>query len=353
MISVPDLPKTYKAVVCAIPGAPWEIVTRKLTTPTANQILIRVHASGICGSDHFVKDGTWPGLQYPRTPGHEAIGRIAAIGSDLQDDERFKLGALAAIGWNGGYCNKCQNCRKGQFWCCVVGAYSGFDFDGGHAEYVYAPATAVVSVPEEALENATYAELAPLFCAGTTVFDAILDCKWSPGDICIVQGIGGLGHLAVQYASKLGLKVHALSSSASKKSLAFDLGAVGYIDTSTTDPVEYIQSLGGANLIMCTAPYADEISRIIPTVAKNGTIMLVSAAVDTEIKFYNLVLNMNRASLKGRCCGCAPDMENCVKYSMDTGVKSIVEEHSLEDFASAYEAVMKNKARFRNVIVFP
>ncbi|KAF8884640.1 chaperonin 10-like protein [Infundibulicybe gibba] len=340
MTSVPNLPKTFKAVVCPTPQAPWETITRKLTQPTADQILIRVHASGICASDHFVKEGTWPGLKYPRTPGHEAIGRIAAIGPALQDDKRFKLGGLVAAGWNGGYCNKCQYCRTGDFWCCAAGDFTGFTFDGGHAEYLYAPSTAVVSVPEEALEKASYAELAPLFCAGTTVYDAIQACDWSPGDICVVQGIGGLGHLAVQYATKLGLKVYALSTSDSKKSLASDLGAVGYIDASTTDPVEYIQSLG-------------EISKIIPAVAKNGTVMLVSAAVDGDIKVHNLVLNMNRASLKGWCCGCAPDMEKCVKYSISAGIKPIVQEYSLDDFVNAYDCVIKNTARFRNVIVFP
>lgn len=349
--SAPNLPKTYKAVICPAPNAPWETVTRELTPPAPNQILIRVHASGICASDAFVKEGKWPGLKYPRTPGHEAIGRIVGVGSALVNDSRFTVGALVGAGWNGGYCNKCVNCRKGEFWTCVTADFTGFTFDGGHAEYMYAPETAVVSIPEDALEKASYAELAPLFCAGTTVYDAIRACDWVPGDICVVQGIGGLGHLAVQYAAKLGLKVYALSTSASKKPLAASLGAVGYIDASTTNAVEYLQSLGGAKLILCTAPYVDEISKIIPAVAKNGTVMLVSAAVDGDIRVQNLVLNMNRATIKGWCCGCAPDMEDCLKYSLISGVKPIVQEFPFEKFAEAYDGV--NKAKFRNVIVFP
>ncbi|PBK63959.1 GroES-like protein [Armillaria solidipes] len=352
-----NIPQTYKAVQCPTPGSPWEVVTRSIRDPEPNEILIRVHASGVCNSDHFVKDGSWPGLKYPRVPGHEVVGRIAGIGSDIKakdgESGRFKLNGLVGVGWNGGFCNRCDNCRQGEFWTCKHAAYTGFSHDGGHAEYVYAPETSVITLPEEALQTFSYAELAPLFCAGATVFDAIRTTKWCHGDICIVQGIGGLGHLAVQYAAKMGLKVYAVSSGSSKRDLALSIGAYDYIDSSSTNAVEKIQSLGGAKVIICTAPYADQISAIIPAVAVNGTVTLVSAATDTEVKVWNLQLNMNRATIRGWSCGAAPDMEKCVSFSTIANVKPIVTEHTLEEFSEAYEGVMKNTARFRNVVVFP
>jgi D-arabinose 1-dehydrogenase-like Zn-dependent alcohol dehydrogenase len=173
---------------------------------------VRVHASGICNSDHFIKDGTWPGVQYPRIPGHEIIGRIADVGTDLlktsENRDRFRIGALVGVGWNGGYCTQCDFCRKGEFWTCRNVDYTGFTIDGGHAEYMFATSSAIIHIPEEYLKGASYAELAPLCCAGATVFHAILTSKRSPGDLCLVQGVGGLGHLAIQYANKLGMKVH-------------------------------------------------------------------------------------------------------------------------------------------------
>lgn len=175
-------------------------------------MLVRVHASGICNSDHFIKDGTWPGVQYPRIPGHEIIGRIADVGTELlrtsENKDRFKIGALVGVGWNGGYCTQCDLCRKGEFWTCRNVDYTGFTIDGGHGEYMFAPSSAIIHIPEEYLRGASYAELAPLCCAGATVFHAILTSKRSPGDLCLVQGVGGLGHLAIQYANKLGMKVH-------------------------------------------------------------------------------------------------------------------------------------------------
>jgi D-arabinose 1-dehydrogenase-like Zn-dependent alcohol dehydrogenase len=328
-----------------------------LRKPGPEEVLIRVHASGICYSDHLVKDGMWPGINYPRIPGHEVIGRVADVGLTTQEakgnESRFKAGALVAVGWNGGYCYRCDNCRIGEFWTCKNGHYTGFTLDGGYGEYMYALETAVIHLDEDMLKENTYAELAPLFCAGATVFDAIRTSKWSPGDRCLVQGIGGLGHLAVQYAAKMGLIVYAVSSGSSKRDLALSLGASEYIDSSTTNVVEYMQSLGGANLIICTAPNADLISAIIPAVAVNGMVTLVSAATDGDIKVSNLLLNMSRATLRGFSCGCSPDSEKCIKFSTQSNVKAMVKEFSIEEFDKAYQGVIENTARFRNVIVFP
>ncbi|KAH9939858.1 chaperonin 10-like protein [Amylocystis lapponica] len=370
MSSIAHLPKTYKAAICNTPNTPWEITTRELRAPAADEVLIRVHASGICSSDHFVKDGTWPGLSYPRVTGHEVVGRVAAAGSAVKDDPRFAVGALVGAGWNGGFCGRCALCRRGERWACTAGATTGFTFDGGHAEYMYCPetgawlalarraaadaqCTAAVSLPEEALQKASYAELAPLLCGGATVYDALRTTAFKPGDVCLVQGIGGLGHLAVQYAVKMGLKVYAVSSGAAKHDMALALGAHAYLDASTTDVVAAMQAVGGASVIICTAPRAAQISAIIPAVAKNGTVTLVSAATDAPVQVSNLLLNMNRAALRGWCCGCAADMEQCVKFSLVADVKAIVQEYSLEEYAKAYDGVIANEARFRNVIVFP
>ncbi|PCH38836.1 GroES-like protein [Wolfiporia cocos MD-104 SS10] len=352
-MSTDSLPKTYKAVSSPRPHGAWEVLTKELRDPLPHEVLVRVHASGVCSSDHFVHDGSWPGLQYPRIPGHEVIGRVAALGSALAGSTRLRVGALVGVGWNGGYCAACAACRTGDFAACERGDVTGFTFDGGHAEYMYAPERAVASLPEEVLTNASYAELAPLFCAGVTVFDAIRTSEWSPGDICLVQGIGGLGHLAIQYAAKLGLKVIAVSSGSSKAELALSLGAHAYLDASSTDVVAHILALGGARLILCTAPYAAHISAIIPAVARGGTVTLVSAATDGKIEVENVMMNLRRATVRGWGCGCAPDTERCVTFSTMANVKSLVQEYSLEEFARAYAGVMENKARFRNVIVFP
>ncbi|KAJ5247902.1 hypothetical protein N7468_002885 [Penicillium chermesinum] len=343
-------------VQCKRPHEQWEIVSLPFRDLGSTELLIRVHASGICNTDHFLMDGTWPGTQYPRVPGHEVIGRIAQIGSDLMKNpskaDRYAVGSLVGVGWNGGFCAQCECCRNGDFWSCTEVAYTGFSHDGGHAEYVYVPESAVIHIAEEALETATYAELAPLCCAGATVFGAILTSKWSPGDICAVQGVGGLGHLAIQIASNLE-KVYAISSTSSKKALAISLGASGFIDSSKEDAVDYIRKLGGAKLIICTAPSSSQISAILPAISKNGMITLVAAATDGPIKVDNLLLNINRAALRGFACGCAQDTEKCISYATAKGIKAKVREFSLENFTEAYEDVMRNTANLRNVVVFP
>ncbi|KAF9001676.1 GroES-like protein [Cyathus striatus] len=358
MTSIEHLPKTFKAIAFLGENEPWTPIEVPLRTPKPTELLIKVHASGICASDRFYKEGTWPGLATPRIPGHEIVGRIAALGSDILtrytgDNARFKLNGLVGVGWNGGYCGYCDMCRIGESWTCRNGGVTGFTQDGGHAEYVYAPESAIVSIPEEALNYASYAELAPLICGGVTVFDSIRTSKWVPGDLCIVQGIGGLGHLAIQYASKLGLKVYAISSGSSKRDLALSLGATGYIDSSTSDPVKEIQALGGAQLIICTAPYSEHVNAILPAIGKCGTVLLLAATVDGDIKISNLLANLNRATFRGFCCGASVDSERCIGFAAMTGIKSIVQEYSLDQFSEAYDGLVDNKARFRNVIVFP
>ncbi|KLO17370.1 GroES-like protein [Schizopora paradoxa] len=322
--SAQSFPKTYKAG----PNQGWKIIDVPVRPPGPHEVFIKILAAGLCGSDHFVEDGSWPGLQYPLTAGHENVGRVVSIGSEVSNHNgRLNPGGLVGVGWNGGYCGTCATCREG-------------DFSGWHGEYMYAPETAVITIPEEALTKASYAELAPLFCAGATAL------------------IGGLGHLAIQYASKLGLRVYTLSSSSSKAGLAKSLGATGHIDASATpDVVEHIRSLSaagdGAKLILCTAPYAKEISSILPAVGRNGTVTLVSAATDGNIEVSNLLLNMKRATLRGWSCGGGYETDECIRFSTLTGVKSMVKEFSLEQFTEAYQDLTNGRPQFRNVIVFP
>ncbi|KAH8120302.1 chaperonin 10-like protein [Phellopilus nigrolimitatus] len=351
MASASSLPKSYKAISCPGPNQGWNTIDVPVREPNEREVFIKVNASGICGSDHFVQDGTWP-VEYPRTPGHEVIGRIVALGRGIDFTGRLKVGALVGVGWSGGFCNNCGPCRLGDFSGCITGQFSGFSFDGGHGEYMYAPETAVVSIPEEALENARVEELAPLLCAGTTVYGAIRSSNWQPGDICLVQGIGGLGHLAIQYAAKLGLKVYAVSSGSSKADLAKSLGAHAHVDVTATDVVAYFKALGGAKLIICTAPYAKQISTILPAVARNGTITLVSAATDGNIEVSNLLLNLNRATLRGWSCGGGYESDECIRFSTLADIKSMVKTFSLEQFTEAYDDLINGRPQFRNVIVF-
>ncbi|KAG5222625.1 cinnamyl alcohol dehydrogenase [Salix suchowensis] len=313
-------------VRCSQPNSPWEIIEVPLRAPKDNEVLIRVHASGVCNSEHFVKEGTWPGLQYPRTPGHEVIGRVAAVGSRI----------LAHTGKPADLNLEPWLVQVGTVATAIAAMCVGREITGlvqmGTLPALLSmegtPNTLVVGIEEEALQKASYAELAPLFCAGATVFDAIRTTNWSPGDICVVQGVGGLGHLAVQ--------VYAVSSGPSKKDLAISLGAHEHIDSSSTDVVKYIQSLGGAQIIVCTAPYAKLISDIIPAVAKNGTVTLVSAATDKPIE-----VRFGKAEMAGK-----------LTIVLCPDVKTLVQEYTLDQFTDAYDATMANKARFRNVIVF-
>ncbi|KAI0060475.1 GroES-like protein [Artomyces pyxidatus] len=347
-----SLPKSFTAVSCTAPHAPWKTVKVPVRTPEPHEVFIKVHASGICNSDHFVYEGAWPGLAYPRTPGHEVVGRVVSVGEGVQAG-RFSEGELVGVGWNGGYCGACVSCREGEFWDCEMHAVTGFTHDGGHGEYMYAPVTSVVRLPEAALENSTYAELAPLLCAGITVYGALASTPHKPGDICLVQGIGGLGHLAIQYAARMGLKVYATSSGPSKAELARSLGAHEHIDSSAVDVAEYMSKLGGAKVMLCTAPSSGAISKVLPAVARGGVITVVSAATDGEVKVSTLLLNLKRATVRGWACGASSDTEQCVRFSHLADVKAMVKEYKLDEFAEAYENMITGGPKFRNVIVFP
>src|SRR5271167_1112638 len=257
-----------KAVQVSKPGGDFEIVERPIPSPGRMQVRIKVEACGICHSDVLVKEGLWPGLQYPRVPGHEIGGRIDAVGADVT---QWKLGQRVGVGWHGGHCFVCDPCRRGDFINCRFEKITAIHFDGGYAEYMIAPAEAVAMIPDDLPGD----EAAPLMCAGITVYNALRNSGARAGDLVAVQGIGGLGHLGIQYARQMGFRTVAIGRGADKKPLATKLGAHEYIDTSAGAPAEALQKLGGAKIALATAPDSKSISSLVDGLAVNGTLLVV------------------------------------------------------------------------------
>ncbi|AZQ44300.1 alcohol dehydrogenase [Nonlabens ponticola] len=322
-------------------GGDLQIVDVPKPSPEKNEILIKVQACGICHSDNFVKQGAM-GNEFPRTPGHEVVGIIEEVGSDLTSLEK---GQRVGIGWHGGHCFTCDPCRRGKFINCENAKISGISYDGGYAEYMTAPYEAAAIVPEDLKST----EAAPLLCAGITVFNGMRNAGLRAGDTVAVQGIGGLGHLAIQYANKMGMKTIALSTTEDKKDLAMKLGAHHFIATDDVDAVEKLQELGGADLIVATAPHADAISSVIDGLGIDGTMLLIAAAGD-DIKVSPLQLLQARKSLKGWPSGVAPDSEDTLNFSARTGALPMIEEFKLDDAHKAFEKMMSNETRFRAVL---
>lgn len=323
-------------------GGDFVIVDLEKPKPGKKEVLIKVEACGICHSDAFVKEGTFPGIQYPRVPGHEVVGIIEEIGEDVNI---WKEGQRVGVGWHGGHCFECEPCRRGDFISCENALVSGISYDGGYAEFMTAPQEAVAAVPEEL----SSAEAAPLLCAGITVFNALRNSGIKPGDLVAVQGIGGLGHLAVQYAVKMGMRTVAISHSDSKKDLAKQLGARHFINTEKEDPSKALQSLGGAKLILATAPISKAITAVIGGLKIDGKVLAV-AATGEPVKVSPMELLMGRKSISGWPSGTAKDSEDTLDFSALTGTVPMIEEFPLDKVNEAYEQMISNKARFRVVL---
>ena len=333
---------SMKAMQVPEPEEEFELVEKEIPSPSDDEVLIKVQACGICHSDAFVKDGLMPGIEYPRVPGHEVIGTIEQAGSEVS---QWTKGQRVGVGWHGGHCYECESCRDGDFINCENGQVTGIHFDGGYAEYMTAPQSALAAVPES-LDSA---EAAPLLCAGITTFNALRNSDLGPGDLVAVQGIGGLGHLGVQYANKFGCKVVALSRGADKKELAIAHGAHEYIDTTATNPAEELQAMGGADVILATAPSSDAISSVIDGLGRNGTLMVVAAANDSiEVSPFQLI--MGRKSIAGWPSGDAKDSEDTLDFSALTDVTPKIETFPLEKANEAYARMINNEARFRVVL---
>jgi D-arabinose 1-dehydrogenase-like Zn-dependent alcohol dehydrogenase len=334
--------KKMKAAQISKPGADFELVERDIPEPGVGQVRVKVEACGICHSDFVVKEGLWPGLQYPRVPGHEVAGRIDAVGSNVT---QWKTGQRVGVGWHGGHDFVCEQCRRGDFAMCVNRKVTGIDFDGGYAEYMIAPAEAVAAIPDELPAE----EAGPFMCAGVTVYNALRNSGARGGDVVAVHGIGGLGHLGVQYARRMGFHTVALGRGKDKEPLAKNLGAHHYIDTDHGDVVAELQKLGGANVILATAPSAKAISALVDGLAPSGN-LLVPAAPNEPLTMSVLPLVMGRRSVVGWYSGTAKDSQDTLEFSALTGVHPMIEKFPLSRAAEAYERMHSGKVRFRVVL---
>ena len=331
-----------KVVQVTSAGGPFEIVERPIPEPPADWVRIKVQACGVCHSDSVVKEGYFPGIQYPRVPGHEVIGVVDAVGQGVS---QFKIGQRVGVGWHGGNCGHCDNCRRGDFFACTVDLKTtGISFDGGYGEYMIAPSIALARVPDEL----SAVEGAPLMCAGITTFNALRNSGARAGDLVAVLGLGGLGHLGVQYARKMGFKVVGIARGKDKEPLARELGAYHYIDSKAQDPAAELQKLGGARVILATVTAGDAMSAVQGGLGPNGTLMLIGAVQSMEISPLGLLLG-NR-QVKGWYSGNAVDSQDTLNFSVMTGVRSMNEVYPLERAAEAYDRMMSGKARFRVVL---
>src|SRR5215212_646616 len=328
-----------KAAQISRAGGDWELVERDIPEPDAGQVRVKVDACGICHSEILVKDGLWPGLQYPRVPGHEVAGRIDAVGDNVT---AWTVGQRVGVGWHGYHCFVCEPCRRGDFAMCINRKVTGIDFDGGYAEYMIAPAVALAAIPDEVPAE----EAGPFMCAGVTVYNALRNSGARAGDVVAVHGIGGLGHLGVQYARRMGFQTVAINRGKDKASLARELGANHYIDATADDVVSELQKFGGAHVILATAPNAQAISALVDGLAPSGKLLVPAAPAEPlTISMFSLI--SRRTSVAGWYSGTARDSQDTMEFSALTGVQPMIEKYSLDHVAEAYEQMHSGKVRFR------
>jgi len=323
-------------------GADFEIVEREIPKPGAGHVRIKVQACGVCHSDLLTKEGAWPGIQYPRVPGHEVAGIIDELGSGVSE---WKLGQRVGVGWHGGHDGTCLQCRRGDFRNCRNLKISGISYDGGYQQQMVAPVEALVAIPESLSD----VEAAPLLCAGITTFNALRHSGAFPGDLVAVQGIGGLGHLGIQFANKFGYKVAAIGRGPDNAALAKKLGASVYIDSRATNAAEALQELGGAKVILATAPSSKAMSELIDGLGPNGKLMVVGAAFDA-IEVTPLQLIGGSRTIQGWASGTPTDSEDTLRFAELTGVRAMIETYPLEKAAEAYARMLSGDAQFRVVL---
>ncbi len=331
-----------KVAVVTKPGADFEIQEREIPKPGFGEVRIKVQACGICFSDHLVKDGLWPGIVYPRVPGHEVAGVVDEVGEGVTE---WKKGDRVGTGWHGGHDFVCDSCRRGDFITCKNEAITGISRDGGYQEYMLARHEALARMPE----NLDAAEAGPLLCAGVTTFNSLRHSGATIGDLVGVQGIGGLGHLGVQFAAKAGFRVAAIGRGPENATLAKKLGASAYIDTNATNPADELQKMGGAKVILATAPNAKSISALIGGLGVGGKLLVVGAPLEPmEVSVVALLLA--RRNIQGWPAGSAMDSEDTLRFSSQTGVKAMIEKYPLEKANEAFARMMSGKAQFRVVL---
>jgi D-arabinose 1-dehydrogenase-like Zn-dependent alcohol dehydrogenase len=333
---------TMKAAQAAGGGKGIEIVEREIPEPAAGQVRIRAKACGVCHSDALVVEGMWPGLPYPRVPGHEVAGVVDKVGANVS---QWKPGERVGVGWHGGHDGTCRECRRGDFRNCRNQQIAGISYDGGYQEYLVAPAEALVSIPDSLSD----VDAAPLLCAGITTYNALRHAGALPGDLVAVQGIGGLGHLGVQFANKFGYRVVAISRGPENEALARKLGASLYIDSKGSNVAEELQKLGGAQVIMATAPNSKSMSELIDGLGPNGKLLVIGATFD-PIEVTPVQLIMGSKAVQGWAAGTPADTEDALNFSALSGVRAMTETYPLERAAEAYARMMSGKAEFRVVL---
>ena len=331
-----------KAAQVPSPGADFQIVEREIPNPSAGQVRIKVQACGVCHSDQFTKEGTWPGIQYPRVPGHEVVGLIDELDAGVTE---WKKGQRVGVGWHGGHDGTCRQCRRGDFRNCQNLKVPGISYDGGYQQYMVAPVEALVAMPE----SLGAAEAAPLLCAGITMYNALRHSGAMPGDLVAVLGIGGLGHLGIQFANKFGYKVAAIGRGSENAALAKKLGASVYLDSKATNAVEALQKLGGAQVILATAPSSKAMSEIFDGLGPNGKLMVIGAAFD-PIEVTPVQLVSGSRTIQGWASGTSADEEDTLRFAELTGVRPMIETYPLEKAGEAYARMMSGNAQFRVVL---
>ena len=333
---------TMKVAQVAKPGEGFQIVEREIPTPGAGQVRIKVQACGVCHSDVLTVDGSWPGIQYPRVPGHEVAGVVDAVGDGVS---AWKKGQRVGVGWHGGQDNTCRECRRGDFRNCQNLKITGISYDGGYQQYMVAPVEALVSIPESLKD----VEAAPLLCAGITTYNALRHSGALPGDLVAVQGIGGLGHLGIQFANKFGYKVAAVGRGPENAALAKKLGASVYIDSNATNAAQELQKLGGAKVILATAPSSKAMSELFNGLGPNGKMIVIGATFD-PIEVAPVQLIGGSKSIQGWAAGTPADSEDTLRFAELSGVRPMIETYPLEKAAEAYARMLSGKAEFRVVL---
>jgi D-arabinose 1-dehydrogenase-like Zn-dependent alcohol dehydrogenase len=331
-----------RSVQVSKPKGPLEIVERDIPEPGARHVRIKVQACGVCHSDSFTKEGLFPGIQYPRVPGHEIAGIIDVVGKDVSE---WNPGQRVAVGWHGGNCGHCDSCRRGDFVTCTYLQVPGIAYDGGYADYVIVPTEAVASIPAELSPT----EAAPLMCAGITTYNALRNSGAREGDTVAIIGVGGLGHLGIQFASKMGFKTVAIGRGKDKEDLVKKLGAAHYIDSKSQDTVEELVKLGGAKIILGTVPSGKAMGAVLGGLAVNGKLIMIGVS-DEALEVPPTLFILGRRSVVGWPAGTSMDSQDTLSFSVLSGVRSMNEVFPLERAPEAYERMMSGKARFRAVL---
>jgi D-arabinose 1-dehydrogenase-like Zn-dependent alcohol dehydrogenase len=324
------------------PHGPIEVLDRPISDPGAGKVRVKVEACGICHSDSITKESLFPGIAYPRIPGHEVTGTVDALGEGVTN---WTKGQRVGIGWAGGHCTVCHPCRRGDFAACQNLQIPGIFYDGGYAEYMITSAQGLAAIPDAI----SFTEAAPLLCAGITTFNALRHSGAMPGDVVAIQGLGGLGHLGIQYANKMGFETVAIGRGDDKKDFAAKLGAHHYIDTNADNPAEALQKLGGAKTIPATAPDSKSMTPLIAGLGVDGTLMVVGIGPD-NIEVSPTEIVMARRGVRGWPSGTAADSEDAMRLAALSGIRPMIETFPLKDAAAAYDRMMSGKARFRVVL---